>query len=115
MKGTSPERFKFLLQILQETPGPGLKPYVPNPFGEDLSGTVDSLIPVPYYLYYYGYRRPGFKEYYFDDEKEYVAEVLDTWNMTITKSGTFRGKFKVELPGREYIAVRIYEKGLLAE
>ncbi len=115
LKGTSPERFKFLLQILQETPGPGLKPYVPNPFGEDLAGTVDSLIPVPYYLYYYGYRRPGFKEYYFDDEKEYVAEVLDTWNMTVTKSGTFRGKFKVELPGREYIAVRIYEKGLLAE
>ena len=118
LKGTSPERFKFLLQILKETPGPGLKPCVPNPHGpagEDLCGTVDSVIPVPYYLYYYGYRRPRFKEYYFDDEKEYEVEVLDTWDMTITKCGAFKGRFRVELPGREYIAVRIYEKGLLSK
>jgi hypothetical protein len=27
--------------------------------------------------------------------------------MTIEKVGTFKGKFKVELPGHEYMAVRI--------
>jgi hypothetical protein len=27
-----------------------------------------------------------------------------------TKAGTFRGKFRVELPGKEYMAVRIRRK-----
>lgn len=114
LKGTSPERFKFLLRILKETPGHGLKQLV-HPFLEDIAATVDSPIPVPYYIYYYGYRRPAFKEYQFDDDREYEVEILDTWNMTITKCGTHKGRFKIELPGKEYIAVRIYEKGLLNE
>lgn len=112
LKGTSPERFKFLLQILEETPGHGLRQVV-HSFEEDIRATVDSPIEVPYYIYYYGYRRPAFKVYHLDDSREYEVEILDTWNMTITKCGTFKGRFKVELPGREYIAVRIYEKGLL--
>ena len=113
LKGTSPRRFQFLLKILKETPGLGLKETQLNPYTEDLMATVDSLIPVPYYLFYYGFRCPAFKEYYFDDEKEYEVEVLDTWEMTVTKCGTFRGKFKVQLPAKQYIAVRIYEKGLI--
>ena len=112
LKGTSPERFKFLLNILKETPGPGLKEIQLQPYGEDISATVDSLLPVPYYLFYYGFRCPSFKEYHFDDEKEYEVEILDTWDMIITKYGTFKGKFKVELPSKQYMAVRIYEKGL---
>jgi hypothetical protein len=80
---------------------------------EDLVGTVDSLIPVPYYIYYYGFRCPAFKEYHFDNDTEYEAEVIDTWNMTITKCGTFKGKFKVDLLGKPYMAVRIYKKGLI--
>lgn len=43
------------------------------------AATVDSLLPIPYYLFYYGFRCPAFKEYHFDDEKEYEVEVLDTW------------------------------------
>lgn len=118
LKGSSPKRFAFLLQILKETPGPGLVQMHPSAkvhmaTREDLCATVDSLLPVPYYLYYYGFRCPAFKEYYFDDEKEYEVEVLDTWDMTITKCGTFRGKFQVPLPGKQFIAVRIFEKGLL--
>ena len=31
--------------------------------------------------------------------------------MTITPAGTFRGKFRVDLPGREYMAVRIRRVG----
>lgn len=112
LKGTSPERFKFLLRILEETPGHGLREIV-YPFKEDLMATADTLMPTPYYLCYYGFRCPSFKEYHFDDEKEYEVEILDTWDMTITKCGTFKGKFKVQLPAKQYIAVRIYEKGLL--
>lgn len=112
LKGTSPQRFQFLLRILKETPGLGLKQFV-EPWKEELSATADSLLPVPYYLYYYGMRCPAFKEFYFDKEKEYEAEVIDTWEMTITKCGTFQGKFKIQLPGKPYMAVRIYEKGLI--
>ena len=60
-----------------------------------------------YYLIYFGFTRPAFKEYYFDDETEFEIEVIDTWNMTVEKQGTGKGKFKVELPGRQYMAVRL--------
>ncbi|MCC8141651.1 MAG: DUF5605 domain-containing protein [Lachnospiraceae bacterium] len=116
LKGSSPERFHFLLRILKEIPGHGLKQIEEDfiRFREDTTGTVDSPLPVPYYICYYGYRCPVFKEYMLDPEKEYEVEIIDTWNMTITKcETTFRGKISVELPGREYMALRIYEKGLL--
>jgi hypothetical protein len=54
--------------------------------------------------------RPSFRDYYFNDNKEYQVEVIDTWEMTIKNCGTFKGKFRVELPGKEYMAVRIREK-----
>ena len=60
-----------------------------------------------YYLIYLGYTCPSFKEYHFDDETEFAVEVIDTWNMTIEKRGVFKGKLKVDLPGREYMAVRL--------
>ncbi len=114
LKGSSPERFQFLLSILEETPGCGLKVNdLKTSFREDLEATVDSLIPIPYYIYYYGYRRPVFKEFSFPEDREYEVDVLDTWEMTVTKCGTFKGRFKVPLPGKEYMAIRIYEKGLL--
>ena len=60
-----------------------------------------------YYLIYLGYTCPAFKEYYFDDDTEFEVEVIDTWGMTIEKRGVFKGKLKVDLPGREYMAVRL--------
>ena len=38
-------------------------------------------------------------------------EVIDTWDMDIQDRGVFKGKFKVELPGKEYMAVRISKEG----
>jgi uncharacterized protein (DUF3820 family) len=35
------------------------------------------------------------------------VEVIDTWNMTITDAGRHQGRFKIDLPGHEYMAVRI--------
>ena len=51
--------------------------------------------------------RPSFREYNFDDDDEREVEVIDTWNMTIEKVGTFKKHIRVELPGRPYMAVRI--------
>ena len=51
--------------------------------------------------------RPSFRELYFDEETEYRAEVIDTWNMTIEEAGVWKGRFQVPLPGREYMAIRL--------
>lgn len=111
LKGESWKRFGFLYDILCETSGYGLAPY-------DLKW--DCVCGVPecewmynvksYYLIYYGFTTPIFKEFYFDDTTEFEVEVIDTWNMTIEKRGTAKGKFKVVLPGREYMAVRLQKR-----
>ncbi len=108
LRGESYKRFGFLHGILCETPGIGLAPY-------ELKWDCVCAVPEQewmlrvksYYLIYFGFTRPAFKEYYFDDETEFEIEVIDTWNMTVEKQGTGKGKFKVELPGRQYMAVRL--------
>ena len=94
-----------------ETPGVGLAPYQNCRFDEIIAvpeEITQSWKPVKdYYLCYYSFMRPSFREFYLDDETMFDVEVIDTWNMTIEKRGTFKGKFKVELPGREYMAVRL--------
>ena len=38
----------------------------------------------------------------------YAVDVIDTWNMTIeTLQGSLEGTFRVDLPGRQYMAVRL--------
>ena len=111
LRGESWKRFGFLYDILCETPGPGLAPY--NLKWDCVCAVPEQewMQPVKsYYLIYLGYTCSSFKEYHFDDETEFEAEVIDTWNMTIEKRGVFKGKFKVELPGQEYMAVRLKKK-----
>lgn len=107
LHGDSPARFHFLLNIMKQTPGVGLRPM--EAAWDEVAATAETDITVTngYYLYYYGFNRPSFRDYYYDDVNQYEVEVLDTWNMTIEKKGIFQGKIKVELPGREYMAVRI--------
>ena len=111
LHGECPERLKFLKKILEETPGYGLAPMLGQ--WDEVAAQADEAVPgtAGYYLYYYGFNRPSFRDYEFDDEEEYEIEVIDTWNMTITKVGRFRGKFRVGLPGREYMAVRVRRVG----
>lgn len=106
LHGESPERIKFLKKIMDETPAPGLRPMEAQ--WDEIAAEVDTTFPVyKYYLFYYSFMRPSFREYYFDDETEYEVEVIDTWNMTIENLGRHKGKIRVNLPGREYMAVRI--------
>jgi hypothetical protein len=106
LHGESHERLKFLHQILSQTPALGLKH---GKFNWDDNAAVPDMVfgNASYYLYYYGINRPAYREFHYDDEQEYFVEVIDTWGMTIEKKGTFKGKFKVELPSREYMAIRL--------
>jgi len=116
LHGESQERIKFLHKILCQTPGLGLTHHqVRLVFGSQGAFTWDDVVGVPcdllysssYYLIYFGIFRPSFRIYHFDDINTYEVDVIDTWNMTITKAGTFKGRFRVDLPGKEYIAVRV--------
>ncbi len=108
LKGESPARIAFMRQILEAAPAGGLKPKAME---------WDEICVVPedetaekesgYHLFYYGIHRPAFRWYHIDDENRYSVEVIDTWNMTITKIGEFAGRFRVDLPGREYMALRV--------
>jgi hypothetical protein len=113
LHGESWKRMKFLLDILKQTPGYGLKPYHSEPkYGGGF--TWDDTVAVPeesrysgqYYITYYSIFRPSFRNYYIDDVTEYHVEIIDTWNMTIEDAGVHKGKFRIDLPGREYMAVR---------
>ena len=108
LHGESWKRFGFLLDILKETPGYGLAP---------CQRSWDEICCVPqqeagpgvksYYLFYYSFMRPSFREFYLDDETEFEVEVIDTWECTIEKKGRFKGRFQVELPGKQYMAIRL--------
>jgi hypothetical protein len=111
LRGESPERFRFLYHILSETPGLGLKP-MESLRNDEVAATADfTRAESGYYLYYYSFLRPSFRDFYFDDTWDYQAEVIDTWEMSIENKGAFRGRFRVELPGKEYMAVRIKRIG----
>ena len=111
LHGESWKRVKFLLGIMKETPGTGLK--------RDKSDRRcwDCLKAVPeddalyektgYQIYYYSFMCPSFREFFMEDDAYYKAEIIDTWNMTIEDAGIHSGRFKIELPGRQFMAIRL--------
>ena len=108
LRGESWKRFGFLLDIMKETPGLGLKP---------LDAHWDEVTAIPeqpgvydetgYRLCYYSFMRPSFREFHLDDTSRWAVEVIDTWNMTRENRGVFTGRFRVDLPGRPYMAIRL--------
>ena len=107
LHGDSPARIRFLADILAETPGPGLAPW-PQKRWDEIVATVDRpLSDSGYYMFYYSFMQPSFRDFHFDDQYDYRAEVIDTWDMTIEDAGTHRGRFRIALPGKTMMAVRI--------
>lgn len=103
LHGESGPRLKFLQDFLKQSPYIGL-----DPCGEYLTAASKvAFAPNTYRLLYFGYTRPSYKRFYYDDEHEYQVEVIDTWNMTIEDRGIFRGRFDIDLPSRQYMAIRI--------
>ena len=114
LHGESPKRFHLLKDILEETPGCGLAPWEKTRWDE-VCGVPENEFHKPvksYYLFYYSFMRPSFRDYYFDDETEFSVRVIDTWNMEVTDAGTHKGRFRIELPGRQYMAVQIRKTDL---
>lgn len=108
LHGESWKRVRLLKEVLKQTPGHGLAPE---------NGEWDCVTAVPesewmqpvksQYIYYFSFMRPSCRDFYIDDETEYLVEVIDTWNILIRKAGIHKGHFRIQLPARPYIAVRL--------
>lgn len=100
--GTSPQRIAFLRGVLEQGPECGL-----NPLRSEWDAPCAG-IPDEYYLYYYGFNRPSYRNFTMKPGIRYKAEVLDTWEMTTVElAGEYEGSFRIPLPGKPYIAVRL--------
>ncbi|MGB3329751.1 MAG: DUF5605 domain-containing protein [Thermomicrobiales bacterium] len=100
LHGTSPARIAFLRQVMEDGPD-ALEPV-----------TIDWDVPRAgvegvYYLYYFGFNQPTYRRFLFDPSVRYTVDLIDTWAMTIERlPGTVSGRFRVELPGRPFMAIR---------
>lgn len=119
LHGESPARIAFLRRIMEEAPFGGYawlstdgapvsgvaNQAATEGFGARESGASGSGSPA--WLAYHGERQPRWKTYRLPEEITYTAEIIDSWEMTVTKvEGTFSGKSRVDLPGKPYVAVR---------
>lgn len=112
LKGESAKRFGFLMDFLKDVPGCGLKE---GQLRDNIHFQWDDNIAVPqddqyagtWYFYYFSLWRPSFRQIYIDDTTWYDAEIIDTWNMEITPAGRHKGKYELELPGRQYMGIRL--------
>jgi hypothetical protein len=106
LHGQSADRIAFLKTILREAPPGGLDPTA------DTWRWRAAGRPGEYYLYYLGINQPAEKTFELPEDTPYSIDVIDTWDMTITSlAGTYEGTFKVALPGKPYIAVRMRRVG----
>jgi hypothetical protein len=124
LKGQSPARLAFLKKVLADAPAEGIDPIDKWQHAE-YAGR-----PGEYYLIYLGKETPTKWDFQIPkpplgklqsaDDLKFTAEVLDTWNMTVTPvDGEFTLKKKdgyffadkdgrsIPLPGKPYMAIRI--------
>ena len=110
LHGESHKRFGFLRDIVALSPGGQIVASEKHRNDEIKAEPLNDRYRGKYFLYYFGNRRPSFREYYIDDDTEYEAYALDTWECTKTYVGTFRGKFRVELAPKPYMGVLLLAK-----
>lgn len=109
--GESADRFGFARRFLEDVPGCGLK-LRPR---DDVHIQWDDYCAVPedpaferdFLFFYYSIWRPAFRDIWIDDDTWFDVDVIDTWNMTITPAGRHKGHFRVDLPVRQYMGIRL--------
>jgi hypothetical protein len=119
LRGKSPERIAFLRKVLDDAPAEGIEP-IDKWQDERTAGKNGE-----FYLVYFGKDKltewvvelPGKS----NKPMTLTAEILDTWNMTVTpvagnfmlkpKAGGYRmaadPQAKIQLPGNAYMAIRL--------
>ncbi|WP_328842667.1 DUF5605 domain-containing protein [Streptomyces sp. NBC_00258] len=102
LKGESPARIAFLHRILEESPQDGIGPLLGD-WDVPVGGVADT-----YRLAYFGFGQPRYRTFALRPGIRWKVDVIDTWGMTVTElPGTYEGVFRIDLPGRQFIAVRL--------
>ena len=104
LKGDSVSRIAFLKGILEQTPGRGLR-RGEGVFDEVVGCAVDA--PEDYQIHYLGICQPRYRMLMLPEDSDFEVEIIDTWNMTVTSAGIRRGVTRIDLPGKQYMAIRI--------
>jgi hypothetical protein len=100
--GDSPARIGFLAEILRQVPGGVLDP-LPGDWDAPRGG-----VPGVLELIYFGFNRPSYRTIFLPPGQVCTVDVIDTWNMTVEPlDGQRSGIFRVELPSRQYMAIRL--------
>lgn len=106
--GESVSRIGFLKDILAELPE-NAEPLKLTP--ENHEANWDSVClhdGEKYFLYYYGFSRPMYRNYELPAGKKYKLELIDTWNMTVEElPEVYEGKIRIRMGARQYMAVRM--------
>jgi hypothetical protein len=102
LHGLTTERIAFLREILEQGPADGLDPIFAT-WRWRAAGKEGETC-----LFYFGVHQPAEQTFELPEGTAYRVDVIDTWEMTILPlDGHFEGRFKIELPGKPYIAVRL--------
>lgn len=107
LHGTSPKRIAFLRKIIESAPG-AINPIEKPANGGFLYWDVTvGTVGEEYFLFYFGFNQPSFRTFTMPQGKKYKVDIIDTWEMTITEVGVFSGDFRIDMPGKQYMAVRM--------
>lgn len=112
LHGTCPQRIAFLKEVMEDAPL-GVAPLELTPENHEANWDVPCLCmnDNSYFLYYFGFFKPSFRTYILPEGEEYEIELIDTWNMEVEKlPGTYKGEIKIELPEKQYMAIRMKVK-----
>ena len=104
LRGESPARIRFLRQIFESAPG-DLTP---------IDHWANHIVHYEeqYFLHYFDTHQPRRFNTQLPEGAEYRADLIDTWEMTITPvTGTFKGSVQFDMPVKPYMAVRIERVG----
>ncbi len=105
--GESLPRLQFLLKIMKEVPGYRLEPAGIKHWDDNSATAAAAAYKNAYYLFYLDEYQPTFCEFQFEKSEVYQVDVIDTWNITLSNAGIHSGCFRIDLPGRQFIAIRI--------
>lgn len=101
LAGDSPQRIRFLLEIIDAAPAGALEP-LPSDWDVRWGGADD------YRIAYFGFGRLRYRDIAMPPGTRWLVDVVDTWNMTIVRQPEiFEGCFRIQLPGREFMAIRL--------
>jgi len=110
--GKSPKRIAFFKSIMEEAPVHEMTPeLISNHDTKDIHTNIYVFAKRGEYYLVYTAQEVSSIEINLDGNFNYTMDLIDTWNMTVTRSEKiYKGKSIVELPAKPYNALRFVKE-----